>query len=49
MISAMELLEQPIKWMDAETAAAPSAPEEEHNHAEHDQHEGCEAQTPLEQ
>ena len=55
MISAMELLEQPlpmIKWMDPETAATPPMPaakqtEEEYNLAENDQHEGCEGQTPL--
>ena len=55
MLSAMELLQQPIpefEWMDAETATAPSVPaakqtEKEYNFAGHDRHEGCEAQTPF--
>jgi hypothetical protein len=54
-ISVMEFLKQPLpmmKLMDAEMMAAPSVPaakqtEEEYNLAEHDRHEGCEAQTPL--
>ncbi|EXJ75623.1 uncharacterized protein A1O5_00130 [Cladophialophora psammophila CBS 110553] len=56
-ITVFDLLSQPlpeIKWMDAETAAAPSVPaakqtEEKEGSVftEHDAHEGCEAHTPL--